>query len=148
MMRASAILILAAGLTLAACARTIDPLPPPDAPVASGDEAAVPGDKEPVGVRGPVYVDSTELLLAESFPVQARLQVTGTLPTPCHGLKWEVQGPDSNGRIDVALYSLADPALACIQVLEPFETSIPLGTLDSGNYAVYLNGELVGDVQI
>jgi hypothetical protein len=70
------------------------------------------------------------------------------LPTPCHALKWEVVDPDPDGRIEVVLYSLADPELACIQVLEPFETSIPLGAFESGSYTVYLNGEGVGEIEL
>ena len=136
--------ILVAGLAIAGCAQILEPTPLPEAPVSSEDEAAAPAAGEPQGERGPVYVETSELLLLESFPVQARLQVTGALPTPCHALKWEVHGPDPDGRIDVVLYSVADPNLACVQVLEAFEAIIPLGEFESGSYTVSLNGEPVG----
>ena len=106
-------------------------------------ETSIPG-----AIRGPVYVDSTDLLLLESYPVQVRLQVSGTLPTPCHALKWEVRGPDSEGRVDVELFSLTSSELACIQVLEPFETSIPLGSFESGTFTVFLNGERIGEIEM
>jgi inhibitor of cysteine peptidase len=148
MIRVPAILILAASILITGCARTLEPTPPPEAPVSSDNEVSMPSETEPGGVRGPVYVDSTELLMLESYPVKVRLQVSGALPTPCHALQWEVMDPDPDGRIEVVLFSLADPELACIQVLEPFETSIPLGAFESGSYTVYLNGEGVGEFEL
>jgi hypothetical protein len=35
--------------------------------------------------------------------------------------------------------------MACIQVLEPFQEQIDLGTFPSGHYSVWLNGEWVGE---
>lgn len=95
---------------------------------------------------GPVYVDSTDILLMESFPVQVALRVTGSLPTPCHQPVWEVH--DDGATIAVTLASVADPGEVCIQVLEPFELSIPLGAFESGARAVTLNGEPVGEFEI
>jgi hypothetical protein len=36
----------------------------------------------------------------------------------------------------------------CVQVLEPFELSIPLGDFESGSRSVTLNGEPAGDFEI
>jgi len=44
----------------------------------------------------------------------------------------------------VALWSVSDPATSCIQVLESFDLSIPLGALAMSSRAVTLNGEAVG----
>lgn len=96
--------------------------------------------------EGPVYVDSTEILYLESFPVQVHLAVRGSLPTPCHEAAWEVEQTDEV--IAVRLWSRADPELICVQVLEPFEVSIPLGTFESASLSVELNGEPVGRVEI
>ena len=98
------------------------------------------------GAPSPVYVDSTEILYAESFPVQVFLLVQGSLPTPCHEPVWEVE--DMGSTIDVHLWSLADPDQLCVQVLEPFEISIPLGAYTAGDVPVSLNGEAVGSIQI
>jgi hypothetical protein len=46
----------------------------------------------------------------------------------------------------VNVYSLVDPAEICIQVLEKFESNIPLGSYSSGNYTVLVNGEPVGEI--
>ena len=98
------------------------------------------------GEEGPVYVDSTDLLYLESFPVQVRLVVTGSLPTPCHEAAWEVE--QASDGISVRLWSVSDPGAVCADVLEPFEVSIPLGSFDGANLPVTLNGEPVGRVQI
>jgi hypothetical protein len=113
-----------------------DPSPDPYAP-RPGDEAKQ---------RGEVYIDSHDILILESFPPQFRLQVTGSLPTPCHELRAVVDEPDEQNQIHVEMYSLVDPAITCAQVLEPFEASISLGSFESGSYTVFVNGEQVGEI--
>ena len=99
-------------------------------------------------VRGNVFVDESGVILMESYPVQAALLVSGTLPTPCHELRATVSEPDKENNIYVELYSLTDPNMACIQMLEQFEASIPLGSYSSGSYTVFLNGDEVGEINL
>jgi hypothetical protein len=120
------------------------PLPPEGTPP---PVATLPAGTHPMA-RGPVYADEVSLLQMESYPVQVVLLVRGSLPTPCHEVKWEIVGPDARGRIDVTLFSQADPSMACIQVLEPFEVSIPLGSYATGSFTVWLNGEQVGEFSL
>lgn len=100
-----------------------------------------------VGDREPVYIDSADLLIAESFPVQVRLHLIGNLPSPCHEFQFEVAAPNSDNQIHVAAYSTIDPAAMCAQVLQPFEQtiSIPMASGANGTYSVWLNGEQVGE---
>lgn len=114
-----------------------EPTPPPWEPV-PGDEALH---------RGPVYFDERELLVLESFPPQFVLRLAGSLPTPCHQLRAFVPEPDDRNRIRVEVYSLVEPEKICIQVLEPFEANVPLGSYASGSYTVFVNGEQVGKVE-
>ncbi len=95
---------------------------------------------------GPVFVETTDILLMESFPVQVALHVTGNLPTPCHQAVWEVE--DDGTTIAVRLASVTDPDVFCAQVLEPFDISIPLGDFESGARVVTLNSEEIGDFEI
>lgn len=136
------ILLLLAFLILVACGGggaedpvdSSDPTTPPTAPQPIPDDA------------GPVFVDSSDILLMESFPVQVALRVTGNLPTPCHELAWEVE--DDGSTIAVTLASTTDPDVMCTQVLEPFEVSIPLGEFESGARDVTINGQEAGDFEI
>ena len=83
--------------------------------------------------RGPVFIDSTDIVLEESQPGQVQLVLTGNLPTPCHRLRVVTSDPDKDGQIDVEIYSVSDPEKMCIQVLSPFEAIIPLGDYTEGN---------------
>ena len=134
---------------LAACAPPQTPLP--DTPVDSGTPsdglppiyAPRPGDD--ALLRGGVYLDSTDLLAMESFPVQYSLTLKGNLPTPCHELRVVYHEPDAGKKINLDVYSVADPNAVCIQMLEPFSVNIPLGSFPSGHYTVWVNGEMVAE---
>lgn len=110
------------------------PTTPPSAPLEIPDDA------------GPVFVETTDILLMESFPVQVALHLTGTLPTPCHQAVWEVE--DDGTTIAVRLASITEPDVLCAQVLEPFDISIPLGDFESGRRVVTLNGAAIGDFEV
>jgi hypothetical protein len=99
--------------------------------------------------RDAIYIDSHDLLVAESYPVQISLHITGNLPTPCHSFNYSFQIGSANDRfrIDVSAWSESDPGAVCAQVLEPFEINIPIpmeGAAE-GSYTVWLNGEKVGE---
>lgn len=114
----------------------------------SGGAIARAAELDPVAPSGRdrVYVDSTEILLLESYPVQVQLIVRGSLPSPCHELMWQVD--DRGTVLEVALWSSADPDEVCIAVLEPFEVSIGLGSFESADIPVLLDGQPVGRVVI
>ena len=96
--------------------------------------------------RGLAHIDSQEIQVVEGDPLAYELVVSGSLPTPCHQLRVMVSAPDEQNRMDVTIFSLVDPAAICIQVLEPFEATIPLGTYSSGTYPVWVNGVEVGEM--
>jgi hypothetical protein len=106
----------------------------------------IPGEDEMIA--GPVMVQESELVLMESQPVKVLLRITGNLPTPCHMPRASLIRDDESERIDIELYSLTEEDVMCIQVIQSFETVIPLGEYTSGEYKVYLNGELVGEINV
>lgn len=120
----------------------------PSAPVENGYPSGVPTDTliQPPQVgdenltRGEVFLESTQLLTQPTTPPQYQLQVSGSLPTPCHQIRAEVSAPDASGKIVVSLYSLVSPDQLCTQVLQPFTGSLSLGDLATGAYTVELNG--------
>lgn len=130
---------------LAACAASATPEPQPEEngpPVRP--TLNLPDAPES---QGPLFVDRSELLIMESFPIQLSLVVSGNLPTPCHTLHYEVAEPDAENRIQVTLWSEADPAVMCTQILQPFEEGIriPMQGAADGSYTLWLNGALVGE---
>jgi hypothetical protein len=125
----------------------------PDSPVSSDDPPAggtstspldpIPGEDQMA--RGEVTIAESDVLLLESYPVQVVLNLKGTLSTPCHHLRAKVNQPDAENRIQVEVYSIHDPDEICIQMLEEYETNIPLGSFPDGSYTIWVNGEQVGE---
>jgi len=121
-----------------------------DTPPASGEVRnplePIPGEEDML--RGEAFIESAQVAVLESFPVQISLALTGNLPTPCHYLRAKVEQPDAQSRIYVDVYSLAKPGEACAQMLVPFETNLPLGSYASGKYTVFVNGKQVGEFSV
>ncbi len=144
-------------LALVACAEQVRPEeasptaapPAPDATPAPTPRVFSPQDLEPrpddlERVRGPVYDLKARLMEQESFPPQYLLTLEGALPTPCHQVRALVQGPQ-DGSLWVQVYSVSDRDTPCLQMLQPFRVSLPLGTLQRGT-RVLVNGKLLGTV--
>ena len=133
---------------LTACAPKQPPLPPPaDKPSPDIPEGYLPNPADSAFKRESLFLDVKGLSTLESSPVQFMLLLQGNLPTPCHKLRIAVSPPDANNNINVDVYTLTDPALACIQSLEPFEVSFSLGSYPTGLYTVILNGEVLATIQ-
>ena len=107
---------------------------------------AEPASGKGYGARGSVYPDGFDVVDWDSEPGQKALNITGMLPTPCHQLRYDVAEPDLENRIEIDLYSVSDPERICAQVLVPFEVNIPLGELPAGEYTIWVNGKLAGEL--
>ncbi|MEX2426443.1 MAG: hypothetical protein WD401_06730, partial [Thermomicrobiaceae bacterium] len=82
---------------------------------------------------------SVNVLLAESFPVQVFIEVTGYLPDPC----WKPQEPairEDGARIEVEIVAERNANDMCAQAIEDYQNNIALGTMDPGKYVVSVNG--------
>lgn len=149
-MRGTKSLVLIIGLVLAAVScgsapgemeqpiehKPGDPQPPQTTPT-------IPENAQ----RGEVFISDAQLLVMESYPVQVQLRISGELPTPCHQFQADVAEADANNEVHVQVYSLVDPEIMCVQVMEPFEegVAIPMQGQADGKYSLWLNGELVGE---
>jgi hypothetical protein len=94
----------------------------------------------PIAGRFPIYIDGVEILLLESWPVQVKAVIRGSLPTPCHNLAWDLGEPDAGGRVVLTVFSTVDLDQVCTQVLHPFEQTIDVGSFTSGAYVLVVNG--------
>lgn len=126
------------------------PEPDPSNPVDSTmpeDNNYAPKPEDAGLIRGEAYVDSTELLTLESFPLQFMLNLKGNLPTPCNQLRIAVSPPDAENKVNVEVYSVSSPDEICVQVLAPFEVNYSLGSFPAGTYSLWVNGTKVADFQ-
>lgn len=98
-------------------------------------------------VRGSFFIDRAQIVVAESFPPQFILSLSGSLPTPCHLLRLTVALQAANHRVLVDVYTLAEPQAVCAQVLQPVSVNVPLGRLPQGRFEVWLNDQPVGEVE-
>lgn len=106
-----------------------------------------PRDSDSDLERGEVFIDSTDMLIMESYPVQIMLVLKGNAPTPCHQVRIMANPPDDQNNIQVEVYSVFDPEQVCIQILEPIEANFNLGSFLTGSYTVFVNGEKVGEFE-
>jgi hypothetical protein len=143
-------------LLVTSCAPALEPTPGPDTAVTSPPVDTMPTNEPATNpfaprpgdsnlTRGEVFVNEASLIIRESFPPQISLTLAGELPTPCNQLRAEINPPDSENKIVVDVYSVIDPNQVCIQVIEPFEESLDLGTFPTGHYTVWVNGQMAGE---
>lgn len=148
------LLLLSMGMMflISACAIPVEA--DPDTAVVSPSDDAIetpaaanpfqPLESDAVLQHGEVFIDSADLLILESYPIQINLVLQGNLPTPCHQLRIVANQPDENNRILVEVYSVVDPEQVCIQMLESFEVTYHLGSFPTGSYTILVNGEEIG----
>ena len=138
-----------------ACA-PLKPIPGPDTAVTSPPVDAMPSSEPSANsfapqpgdtdlTRGNVYINQASLIIRESFPPQISLILSGDLPTPCNQLRVQIGAPDPENKIMVDVYSVVDSNRVCVEVLEPFDESIDLGTFSTGHYTVWVNDEMAGE---
>ncbi|NUM46203.1 MAG: DUF1080 domain-containing protein [Anaerolineales bacterium] len=129
-------------LILAACTLPAPqtPTPSPDDPITSETpaptEPTTPGETIP----GVAIVDSVDVAIAESFPVQAFATVRGNLPDGCTTLDQII--PTRNGNtFTVSITTLRPADQVCTQALVPFEETFALDVngLPAGDYTVVVN---------
>jgi len=95
--------------------------------------------------REQAVVESIEVVMLTSFPLQVHLHVSGYLGDPCTEIK-EVQTQRQDYRFEITISTERAAGADCIQVIEPFELNIPLDVygLPAGDYLVQVNGVEAG----
>jgi inhibitor of cysteine peptidase len=151
-MTLSAALTVAA-LLLAACGVTPGGQVPPTSTVVpteapTGAPSPTPGS-DPHGVEptpgaiitGTAQIDTVELLILESFPVQVNAHVVGWLGDGCTTMGAITQERDGN-TFTVVIPTERPADAICTQQLVGFEETIPLDVhgLPAGTYTVDVNG--------
>ncbi len=96
----------------------------------------------PVGdISGTAVVDSIEILILESFPVQINVRVRGIVPDGCTNVD-EITTTHTGSSFNVAITTLREAGQICTEAEVPFEELIPLDVvgLPAGTYTVNVNG--------
>lgn len=128
------VLLLVAGCGLLQQTEEATPtLPAADTPEAT----AVVEDTGPREVE----IETVEILLLESFPVQVNVIVSGNLPNAC----WTLNDPRPRREGNTFVVSLVASRLpdeVCNEALVPFDQVVPLDVegLPAGTYSVTVNG--------
>ncbi len=143
----SILLLTTAVFILAACGGTEpEPTAVPDieAPTQEIPPTFTP-EPEPTALTEPSYglamVESVDVLILESFPVQINVQVQGALPNGCTHIDDVITQADGS-HFDVAITTVQQPEDVCTEAVVPFEEMVPLDVngLDAGTYTVTVNG--------
>ena len=92
-------------------------------------------------IRGLAAVDSVQLLIRESFPVQVSVRILGNLPDGCTRLDRVTQERQGN-TITVTVSTARPEDLLCTEALVPFDKTVDLDVLGlkAGDYTVTVNG--------
>ena len=93
-----------------------------------------------------VFLEESQILISESYPLQYRLTLTGSLPTPCHELRVSINDPDGENRIHADVYSVVQPDKICVQVLESIEVTVSISDVPEGQFSVWVNGEKIAEI--
>jgi len=116
-----------------------------DAPVSSDDPTATPAPEETVDLENVTIdeatVESIEILILESFPVQVHVNVTGYLGDGCTTLN-DIETTQEGDTFLVHITTQRPTEAMCTQQLVGFEESVALDVegLPAGTYTVDVNG--------
>ncbi|MCA9978348.1 MAG: hypothetical protein KC413_21455 [Anaerolineales bacterium] len=112
--------------------------PVPTNTIALPTETAVPSGET---IRGQAVVDSIEVEILESFPVQVNVIARGSLPDGCTQIENVIQQRDASN-FQIVVTTLRPGDRMCTQNVVPFTETIPLDVvgLEAGAYDVEVNG--------
>ena len=130
--------IILFGLFVAACAPTTTAVP-----ATPTNFAPVPATEKPsVPVTGVAVVQSVEIQIVETQPLQVNAILRGQLPDAgCTSIASVNQARDGN-TFKISLITTTDPLALCAQALTPFEkvVSLDVRNLPAAQYTVDVSG--------
>lgn len=136
-------LLLITVIGMAACTTPSAMPPDNDSPVSSDDPLPTqPDDQDSTEYEyGTASVDSVDVLILESFPVQINVTARGQLPDGCTEID-EAQVVVEENHFAVTLKTRRPVGLMCTEALVPYEYTFPLEVrgLLAGDYTVDVNG--------
>lgn len=126
---------------------TEEPTESPDSPVSSEDPTPTPDDEEGEQEDGEVtiqdaVVTEVQILLMESWPLQASVQVEGELGDGCTELVKPITAEREGDTFYITIQTSRPVDAICTMILQTFSESVPLDIegLEAGTYTVNVNG--------
>ena len=91
--------------------------------------------------EGLAVVDSIELMIMESFPVQVSVRARGDLPDGCTTID-QIESTQNGSAFTITISTLRPADAVCTEAVVPFDETIPLDVVDlpAGTYTVAVNG--------
>jgi inhibitor of cysteine peptidase len=125
-------------MILSACQSSPIVEPDPNEPVNSSDPIKKPAPNDVDGDQQNVYVDSIQVLIMESFPVQVSVTVNGNLPDGCTSIVGSKAERIDDTNFELSIFTERPEDMMCTMALVPFEESIKLDVegLSAGTYIV------------
>ncbi len=87
----------------------------------------------------PIQITNVDVLIAESYPPQISVSVTGIIPDSCTTVKQPEVSHDGT-TFNITILGERPAGMVCAQVATTYQHSVSLGTLDPGKYTVTVNG--------
>ncbi|MDX1688285.1 MAG: hypothetical protein R3248_09905 [Candidatus Promineifilaceae bacterium] len=114
-----------------------------DEPVSSDDPTATPvtGDVSEDVITGTAVINSVQIAIMESWPLQAQAQISGELGDGCTELG-AIRSHREGDTFTITVETVRPAEAICTQQLKMFEESVPLEIegLAAGTYTVDVNG--------
>ncbi len=110
---------------------------------AAGNPTATPNaEMTPAVTRSEPMIESLQLTMLETFPVQVNLHIKGYLPDSCTTID-RINVKRNESIFTVKVITKRDPEVVCTQKLQPFEESQPLEVegLPAGTYRVVIGDD-------
>ncbi len=90
-------------------------------------------------ITKPLQIESVDVLVAESNPPKVSVKVTGVIPDACTSPR-DPQISQDGSTFTITILGDRPADMACAQVISTYQQTIPIGTLQPGNYRVVVNG--------
>ncbi|MEZ4591663.1 MAG: NBR1-Ig-like domain-containing protein [Chloroflexota bacterium] len=131
------LLLLFTGLV--ACGGSDEPDTADSTPTTTADTPTAVATDAPL--QQEASVDSIEILILESFPVQVNVRARGDLPDGCTSID-NVTTNQQGTTFNITITTMRQTGEICTEALVPFEETISLNVLGlpAGTYAVNVNG--------
>lgn len=137
-------LLVASVLLMASCQPVLPKPVDPDQPVSSDDPPAPTAsisDNDKYVISEMTYIDSIDVLVLESWPLQVNAVIKGNLPDGCTVIH-QVQNQIDGTVFNIKIFTIREKEAFCTEALVPFEEVVPLDVygLPAGTYTVKAYG--------